>query len=118
MKRQKTGGRRKGAPNKATVERKLRAAHGVEAAVVSGLLPLDVLLRVMRGDETITERQFSAAQAAAPYVHPRLAATTLDAKVSVLDGLGLDEQRALAAALAALAGDAEELAAGTDATHH
>ena len=38
------------------------------------------MAKVMRGDGTITERQFAAAQAAAPYVHPRLAA--VDSTVS------------------------------------
>ena len=44
----KTGGRQKGTPNKATVERDLRAAQGLKAATLDGLLPLDVMMCRMR----------------------------------------------------------------------
>ncbi len=37
--------------------------------------PLEVMLAKMRGDQSITHAQFEAALAAAPYVHPKLAAT-------------------------------------------
>lgn len=62
----KTGGRKKGVPNKATIERQAEVA-------ASGLTPLEFMLQVMRtgSDEA---RQLDAAKAAAPYVHPRLAA--------------------------------------------
>ena len=70
-------GRPAGSKNRATTERELRAAAGVKAAIEGGELPLDVMLRVMRGDGTVTDRQFQAAIAAAPYVHPRLAATEM-----------------------------------------
>ena len=63
-------GRPKGAPNKATAARQA----AVEA---SGLTPLDYLLSVMRdGNEDLAAR-LDAAKAAAPYVHPKLAALEL-----------------------------------------
>lgn len=72
----KTGGRKKGVPNKATVEKKLRATKGIESAAESGVLPLDVMLARMRsqtiGGKNVTDDQFAAAVAAAPYIHPRL----------------------------------------------
>jgi hypothetical protein len=45
-----------------------------------GLLPLDIMLARVRGEplpngKMPTEEQFQAAVAAAPYIHPRLAAT-------------------------------------------
>ena len=59
-------GRKPGVPNKATQAQR-------EAVAASGLTPLEYMLQVMRtsGDEA---RQLDAAKAAAPYVHPRLAA--------------------------------------------
>ena len=73
----KTGGRQPGSRNLVTVERELRAAHGVQAALDGGLLPLDILLARMRDEplpsgERATDEQVQAAIAAAPYVHPRL----------------------------------------------
>ena len=78
----KTGGRQLGTPNKATVERQLRAAHGVSAAMQDGLLPLDVILARMRGEpmangDFVTDEQFEAACAAAPYIHPKLSAVAV-----------------------------------------
>lgn len=73
-------GRKPGGKNKSTVERELRAEHGVQAAIATGIMPLDVLLTVMRGGPeaaAISERQYEAAVAAAPYLHAKLAATTL-----------------------------------------
>lgn len=63
----------RGTPNKATVVRQMRAVAGLKAAEETGELPLDVILRRMHGDTTVTDRQFEAAVAAAPYMHPRLA---------------------------------------------
>ena len=62
----KTGGRKKGTPNKAT------ASKAAEIAA-SGMTPLEYLLDVMRTDEDAL-RRLDAAKAAAPYVHPKLAA--------------------------------------------
>jgi hypothetical protein len=52
----------------------MRTASGLKAAVETGELPLDLILRRMRGDTTVTDRQFAAAVAAAPFIHPRLSA--------------------------------------------
>lgn len=91
----KTGGRHRGTPNKSTVERQLRAAQGLQAARTEGLLPLDIMIARVR-NETLpngrkpTDEQFEAAVAAAPYVHPRLAATTLKATVTPLPAVPYD----------------------------
>ena len=46
-----------------------------EAAIQkSGLTPLDYLLSVLRDEESEPNMRMDAAKAAAPYVHPRLAA--------------------------------------------
>jgi hypothetical protein len=79
----KTGGRRKGTPNKAT------AAKAAEIAS-SGLTPLDFMLKIMRDEGEAKDIRLDAAKAAAPYVHPRLAST--DMKVSG----GLTHEDALA----------------------
>src|SRR5436305_13724604 len=78
----KTGGRQLGTPNKATVERQMRGSHGVAAATQDGLLPLDVILARMRGEpmangDFVTDEQFEAACAAAPYIHPKLSAVAV-----------------------------------------
>jgi hypothetical protein len=97
---QKTGGRQRGTPNKLTIERELRAAHGVAAAADTGLLPIDVLLARMRDEalpngRKVTDPQFEAAVAAAPYLHPRLAATTVNAKVNGdIEFMTAEERRA------------------------
>jgi hypothetical protein len=80
---ERRGGRRKGTPNKATTERRLRTETGLAAARQSGVMPLDVILARMR-DETLpngrkpSDEQFQAAIAAAPYLHPKLAAIAVD----------------------------------------
>lgn len=63
----KTGGRRKGTPNKAT------AAVAAEIAK-SGETPLAFMLKRMRDEAADPMLRFEAAKAAAPYVHPKLAA--------------------------------------------
>lgn len=70
-------GRKKGSPNKATAARQ-------KAIAESGITPLDFMLGVMRGSPpenagpveqiAFATLRFEAAKAAAPYVHPRLAA--------------------------------------------
>lgn len=78
MRGKKTGGRKKGVPNRASTQRAVAIAE-------SGLTPLEFMLRIMRDDMTpedaspevikaFAELRFEAAKAAAPYVHPRLAA--------------------------------------------
>lgn len=64
---QKTGGRQKGTPNKAT-------AAKVQEIAATGETPLDYMLRIMRDNLLDYELRFEAAKAAAPYVHPKLSA--------------------------------------------
>ena len=63
----KTGGRKRGTPNKATAKRQ-------EDIAASGLIPLEHLLAVMRNEKLPREIRLNAAAKAAPYVHPRLTA--------------------------------------------
>lgn len=63
----KTGGRKKGTPNKATARREKEIAKG-------GDTPLDYMLKVMRNPKAHPQRRDDMAKAAAPYVHPKLAA--------------------------------------------
>ena len=69
-------GRKKGTPNKKTLERMARedAAKLLEAKALENDLPLDHMLRVMRDPTVEPHRRDAAAKAAAPYVHPTLAA--------------------------------------------
>jgi hypothetical protein len=74
--RPKGAGRKRGTKNKASVKREAE----VKAA---GITPLDYMLKVMRDDGEPQERRDEMAKAAAPYVHPKLAATTLVGKLTV-----------------------------------
>lgn len=62
----KTGGRRKGVPNKVT------AAKQAEI-VASGLSPLDFMLQLLRDPEQPYAMRLDAAKGCASYVHPKLA---------------------------------------------
>src|SRR4051812_2575062 len=78
----RTGGRQVGTKNRATIEREARAKAGIAAALEGGMMPLDVILLVMRDPAAaVTERQYEAACAAAPFLHPKLSSTTVDATV-------------------------------------
>jgi hypothetical protein len=84
----------------------MRAAAGLKAAHDSGELPLDVMLRRMHGDMTITDQQFEAAVAAAPYVHPRMAAMavqTVPEPDPAEEALRTQQRAELIAALQAMA---------------
>ena len=63
----KTGGRKKGTPNRVTGKRKA-------AQEASGLTPVEFMLNMLRDGEASLEDRKWAAQHAAPYGHPRLAA--------------------------------------------
>ena len=63
----KTGGRRKGTPNRRTAEMRAEVA-------ASGEMPLAYMIRIMRDPTTEPHRRDAMAKAAAPYVHPTLAA--------------------------------------------
>ena len=62
----KTGGRKKGVPNKANIARQ-------QAIAESGLTPLEFMLSVMRDETNDRRDRMYAANAVAPYVHPKLA---------------------------------------------
>ncbi len=70
----KTGGRKKGTPNKAV------AAKAAEVAA-SGLTPLDYMLSVLRNENNPADVRLDAANKAAPYVHPKLAAVEHTGKI-------------------------------------
>jgi hypothetical protein len=77
-------GRPPGAKNKSTVERELRARMAAEA-VLSGAdpLPTDVMAarmldRLLPDGRHVTDSMYEAAVALAPYVHPKLTATTME----------------------------------------
>jgi hypothetical protein len=67
------GGRRPGAGRKPGSVTK--RTQEIAAAVLSqGMTPLEYLLSVMRNENEDEARRLDAAKAAAPYIHPRLAA--------------------------------------------
>ncbi len=70
----KTGGRRKGTPNKRT--RDFNAAISE-----AGVTPLEYMLAVLRDEKASSDRRDRMAVAAAPYIHPRLA--NVEARVDV-----------------------------------
>ena len=61
----KSGGRRRGTPNKASATRESEVAQ-------SGLTPLQFMLDVLRDETANVEDRRWAAVNAAPYVHPRI----------------------------------------------
>jgi len=67
------GGSRSGAGRKAGSINKVSARKRAEIEA-SGLTPLDYMLTVMRSEEAPADRRDEMAKAAAPYVHPKLAA--------------------------------------------
>jgi hypothetical protein len=78
-------GRPKGAKNKRT--------RAVEEAVSSGLTPLGYMLGVLRDEEETNERRSWAANAAAPYVHAKLANVDVgnkDGKPFVIESAATD----------------------------
>ena len=92
---QKTGGRRKGAKNKATVEREIGQAQIVAEAKAEGISPLEVMLGAMRDAWGKADMDAASryAKDAAPYVHPRLAAVEHTGK----DGKDLIPEKAASA---------------------
>jgi hypothetical protein len=66
----KTGGRQKGARNRATAEARA-------AAEATGILPLDYMLTVMRDAKADAKRRDAMAVAAAPYLHAKMSAVEL-----------------------------------------
>jgi hypothetical protein len=80
---ERRGGRAAGTPNRATLEKQLRAATGIQAAHHTGKMPLDVILQRMADPASVSRESFEAAVAAAPYVHARL--TSVAASVTASD---------------------------------
>jgi hypothetical protein len=64
----KTGGRKKGTPNRRTAEMRAEMA-------ATGELPLDYMLRIMRDPSADEKRRDYMARAAAPYLHAQLQST-------------------------------------------
>ena len=68
----KTGGRQKGARNK---------THAINAAMVQGgLMPIDFMLAVLRNEDAPLDDRKWAANAAAPYLHAKLASVEVGNK--------------------------------------
>jgi hypothetical protein len=72
--KRKRGGRAVGSRNRVTIQREILAGKGLSAALDAGETPLDVMLHRMRGTRAVSDEQFNAAVAVAPYVHPKLSA--------------------------------------------
>lgn len=70
----KLGGRAKGTPNKANAAREAEIAQ-------SGKTPLEYMLGVMRDEGAPDDRRDDMAKAAAPYVHPKLSAVSVDGEL-------------------------------------
>ena len=70
----KTGGRQKGTRNKRTQALQAEVEAVRMQVDASGMTPLDFILAVMRDPAADPALRFDAAKAAAPYIHPRLAA--------------------------------------------
>lgn len=68
-------GRKAGTPNKATAERQAEIA-------ASGITPLDYMLNILRDETKGSEDRMWAAEKAAPYVHPKLAAIDHSGKLA------------------------------------
>jgi hypothetical protein len=82
----KTGGRKKGVPNKVTLRREKEIA-------ASGLTPLEYMLAVMRNPRADPARRDDMAKAAAPFVHPKLASVDHRGRIGVYDlSRATDEQ--------------------------
>lgn len=74
LRRPKTGGRKKGTPNKRTRER----AEALAAIKASGKDPISFFADLLRNEGAPLELRFQAAKELAPYIHPRL--TSVEAR--------------------------------------
>jgi hypothetical protein len=77
---ERRGGRQKGTPNRSTVARIAIA----DKAAAQGITPLEVMMSAMRSfyENGDMEKAVTVAASAAPYMHPRLSASSVDAKHS------------------------------------
>jgi len=78
VKGKKTGGRKAGTPNKATVARDQLLNEALE-----GEDPLRFLADTLKSKDMPFERRFAAAVQLAPYLHPKLSATDVNMKAKV-----------------------------------
>lgn len=104
------GGRPRGSKNRTSFDMRTGKLEGlrensarvVEAAILSGELPVEFMLKVMRNEDNPLKMRMHAAVAAAPYLHPRLAFVQQEkgqdksALSQILDMMA-DERRAIAA---------------------
>jgi hypothetical protein len=67
--RRKTGGRKKGTPNKRTAARQAAIA----AITASGKDPISFFADLLKNEQAPLELRFQAAKELAPYTHPKLA---------------------------------------------
>lgn len=88
------GGPRKGAGRKAgSLTKKTREIASKAAA--EGITPLEFILSVMRNETSEPRDRMAAAIAAAPYIHPRLAAVDVKGDLNVgvvIQATPLDER--------------------------
>jgi hypothetical protein len=71
-----TDGRRNNGRKKGALNRRTKALRVMtEKALLSGMLPLEYMLRTLRSEEATHEQRMEAAICAAPYCHPKLIAT-------------------------------------------
>lgn len=83
------GGARTGAGRKPSALTK-RTREIAEQAVEGGITPLDYMLERLRDENASPDDRFEAAKAAAPYIHPRLAAIEANVNATVTLGDMLD----------------------------
>jgi hypothetical protein len=74
--RRKTGGRKKGTPNKNTLVRQ----RAIEAIKASGKDPISFFADLLRNESAPLELRFQAAKELAPFMHPRL--SSVEARAS------------------------------------
>lgn len=74
-------GRKKGSVSEAKVIGGKVSGRVAKSLAATNATPLEIMARVMAGDVTVTEMQFEAAKAAAPYIHPKLSAVQMNATV-------------------------------------
>lgn len=76
----------------------MRTAQFLDGVAASGMTPLDYLLSVMRDEAQPSAARLDAAKAAAPFVHPRRNAVTVEADIEVSRPLTKNELEAKALA--------------------
>lgn len=83
------GGARPGAGRKPSALTQ-RTREIAEKAVEGGITPLDFMLEVLRDTGNSRDERMEAAKAAAPYIHPRLAAIEANVTAQLTIGDMLD----------------------------